>query len=255
MNTPTRRKFLQTLASTTALAVPGSLRAAAAQTSAPPTGPAFPADFVWGTATAAYQIEGAANIDGRGESIWDVFCRKPGVVFGGNTGEVACDHYHRYREDVALMKELGVKAYRFSVSWPRVLPQGRGVVNEKGLDFYDRLLDELLKAGITPYCTLFHWDLPEAIYQKGGWLNRDIADWFADYTSVVVGKFKDRISHWITQNEPQVISARACSMAPTRREPRCRCRNSSRPRTTRCAPTPARCAPSAPSPRRRPSAM
>jgi beta-glucosidase len=203
MNTPTRRKFLQTLASTSAFAVPGSLRAAAAEISTPPTGPAFPADFAWGTATAAYQIEGAANTDGRGDSIWDVFCRKPGSVFGGNTGEVACDHYHRYRDDVALMKDLGVKAYRFSISWPRVLPEGCGAVNQKGLDFYDRLLDELQKSAITPYCTLFHWDLPQALDEKGGWLNRDIADWFAEYTSVVVGKFKDRIRHWITQNEPQ----------------------------------------------------
>jgi beta-glucosidase len=201
-----RRNFLKTSVASTIAMTTSHRHATAGETATPKnlstTG--FPADFIWGTATAAYQIEGAANIDGRGESIWDVFCRKPGAVFGGNTGDVACDHYHRYREDVALMKQLGVKAYRFSVAWPRVLPQGTGTVNQKGLDFYDRLLDEVLKAGVTPYCTLFHWDLPEAIYQKGGWLHRDIAGWFADYTSVVVGKFKDRIGHWITQNEPQV---------------------------------------------------
>jgi beta-glucosidase len=205
MNRHTRRDFLKLGVTSAAIAaMPMAVKAEAVRKHTARNSTKFPADFVWGTATAAYQIEGAWNVDGRGLSIWDVFCRKSGAVWGGNTGELACDHYHRYPEDVALMKELGVKAYRFSVSWSRVLPQGRGAVNEQGMDFYDRLLDELLGAGITPYCTLFHWDLPEAIQQQGGWLNRDIADWFADYTKLVVSRFSDRIQNWITQNEPQV---------------------------------------------------
>jgi beta-glucosidase len=195
---------MKNLATTATVAIPGAMHLARAGEAVARSGTAFPADFVWGAATAAYQIEGAVKEDGRGESIWDVFCRKPGAVWGGNAGDVACDHYHRYREDVALLKQLGAKAYRFSVAWPRVLPLGKGAVNAKGLAFYDRLLDEMLSAGVTPYCTLFHWDLPEALYREGGWLNRDIAGWFADYAAVVVGKFKDRIGHWITQNEPQV---------------------------------------------------
>lgn len=163
----------------------------------------FPKNFAWGVATAAYQIEGAAIEDGRGPSVWDVFCKKKGAVFEGHTGDTACDHYHRYKEDIALMKALGVKAYRFSVSWTRVLPDGTGAVNDKGLDFYSRLVDELLKSGITPMCTVFHWDYPQALYQRGGWLNRDSADWFADYTKVVADKLSDRIKLWCTQNEPQ----------------------------------------------------
>jgi beta-glucosidase len=163
----------------------------------------FPAEFVWGAATAAYQVEGAARTDGRGPSTWDVFCRRPGAVFEGHTGDVACDHYHRYREDVALMRALGLQAYRFSVSWSRVLPEGRGAVNEAGLAFYDRLVDALLEAGIRPFCTLFHWDLPQALQQRGGFVNRDVADWFADYASLLGRRFGDRISLWVTQNEPQ----------------------------------------------------
>jgi beta-glucosidase len=163
----------------------------------------FPADFVWGAATAAYQIEGAANEDGRGPSTWDVFSKRPGAVFEGHNGDVACDHYHRYREDIALMGELGLQAYRFSVSWSRVLPEGRGPVNPAGLAFYDRLVDGLLEAGITPFCTLFHWDLPQALQQRGGFLNRDVADWFADYASLLGQRFGDRIKLWVTQNEPQ----------------------------------------------------
>ncbi|MET0287470.1 MAG: family 1 glycosylhydrolase, partial [Polyangiales bacterium] len=163
----------------------------------------FPADFVWGAATAAYQIEGAAREDGRGPSVWDVFSKRPGAVFEGHTGDVACDHYHRYREDTALMRQLGLQAYRFSVSWSRVLPEGRGTVNPLGLSFYDRLVDGLLEAGIQPYCTLFHWDLPQALQQRGGFLNRDIADWFADYASLLGQRLGDRIKLWVTQNEPQ----------------------------------------------------
>src|SRR6266498_2943745 len=166
-------------------------------------GAPFPKDFVWGVATAAYQVEGAANEDGRGPSIWDTFCRRKGAVFDGNTGETACDHYHRFKDDVALMKTLGAKSYRFSVSWTRVLPNGVGAVNGKGLDFYSRLLDELGKAGIAPMCTIFHWDYPEALYKRGGWLNRDSADWFAEYTALLADKFSDRVKVWVTQNEPQ----------------------------------------------------
>jgi beta-glucosidase len=166
-------------------------------------GAAFPKDFLWGVATAAYQVEGAANEDGRGASVWDTFCRKKGAVFEGNSGDTACDHYHRFKDDVALMKTLGVKSYRFSVSWTRVLPNGVGAVNGKGLDFYSRLLDELGKAGITPMCTVFHWDYPEALYKRGGWLNRDSADWFAEYAGLLSEKFSDRVKLWVTQNEPQ----------------------------------------------------
>jgi len=166
---------------------------------------AFPSGFVWGAAASSYQIEGATTTDGRGPSIWDSFCRVPGAVVGGHTGEVACDHYHRMVDDVALMKRMGLKAYRFSIAWPRVLPAGVGAVNDKGLDFYSRLVDELLKAGITPYPTLFHWDYPEALYQRGGWLNRETAEWFAEYTRVVVDRLSDRVDHWMTLNEPQVF--------------------------------------------------
>src|SRR5258706_5027574 len=152
----------------------------------------FPDDFVWGAATAAYQVEGAFDEDGRGPSVWDTFCRKPGAVFEGHSGDVACDHYHRYRDDIALMKKLGIGAYRFSVAWTRVLPAGVGEVNRKGLDFYDRLVDELLRQGIAPLCTIFHWDYPQALYAKGGWLNRDSPDWFAEYTEVLATTLGDR---------------------------------------------------------------
>ncbi|HEY6878244.1 MAG TPA: family 1 glycosylhydrolase, partial [Polyangiales bacterium] len=163
----------------------------------------FPAEFLWGAATAAYQVEGAASEDGRGPSTWDVFCKRPGAVFEGHSGDVACDHYHRSREDIALMRELGLQVYRFSVSWSRVLPDGRGHVNPAGLAFYDRLVDGLLEAGIQPCCTVFHWDLPQALQQRGGFLNRDVADWFADYASLLGQRLGDRIKLWITQNEPQ----------------------------------------------------
>lgn len=165
----------------------------------------FPPDFVWGAAAAAYQVEGAWNEDGKGPSIWDMMCRKPGATYRGHTGDVACDHYHRYREDVALMKEAGLQAYRLSLAWSRILPDGTGAVNAKGLDFYDRLVDELLANGVQPWVTLYHWDLPLALYQRGGWLNRDIAEWFSEYTAVVVKKLGDRVKHWITLNEPPVF--------------------------------------------------
>jgi len=165
----------------------------------------FPKDFIWGAATSAYQIEGAAQEDGRGLSIWDVFCRKPGAVWQGKSGDIACDHYHCWREDISLMKGLGLQAYRFSIAWPRVLPQGKGPVNKKGLDFYDRLVDGLLAAGITPYVTLFHWDYPQALHELGGWLNRDSSDWFAGYAEVVVSRLSDRVQNWLTLNEPQIF--------------------------------------------------
>jgi beta-glucosidase len=150
---------------------------------------AFPKEFVWGSASAAYQIEGAYAEDGRGESIWDRFSHTPGRISDGSNGDVACDHYHRYREDVALMKELGLDAYRFSVAWPRIMPEGTGAVNEKGLDFYSRLVDALLEAGIEPWLTLYHWDLPVALSDRGGWTNRDIANWFADYATSSVARW------------------------------------------------------------------
>jgi len=165
----------------------------------------FRDDFVWGVAASAYQIEGAATTDGRGPSIWDTFCQQPGAVWNGQSGDTACDHYHRYRDDVGLIKQIGARAYRLSVSWPRVMPQGRGAVNQKGLDFYSRLVDALLAAEITPYATLFHWDSPQALYDAGGWLNRESAAWFADYTAVVVDRLSDRVSNWMTMNEPQVF--------------------------------------------------
>lgn len=162
----------------------------------------FPKGFLWGTATASYQIEGAAHEDGRSASIWDRFSHTPGLVRNGDTGDVACDHYHLYAQDVALMKQLGVHAYRFSIAWPRILAQGTGMVNQKGLDFYDRLVDELLKKGIRPFVTLYHWDLPVALHDRGGWMNRDIAGWFADYAAIVVRALGDRVHDWITLNEP-----------------------------------------------------
>jgi beta-glucosidase len=162
----------------------------------------FPTNFVWGTATAAYQIEGAVDQDGRSPSIWDTFCQTPGKVRNGDSGEVACDHYHRYPQDVALMKEVGFNAYRFSLAWSRILPAGRGRVNPLGLDFYDRLLDQLLQAGITPYATLYHWDLPQVLEDAGGWLRRDTAAAFAEYTDVATKHLGDRLKHWTTLNEP-----------------------------------------------------
>ncbi|GAA2703153.1 GH1 family beta-glucosidase [Actinoplanes palleronii] len=168
--------------------------------------PQMPAGFVWGTATAAYQIEGAAAEDGRGPSIWDTFCRRPGAVAGGASGAVACDSYHRWRDDVQLLDDLGVDAYRFSIAWPRVLPTGAGAVNRAGLDYYDRLVDGLCERGIRPFVTLYHWDLPQALEDAGGWRARDTADHFADYAAVVAGRLGDRVQDWITLNEPYCSS-------------------------------------------------
>ncbi|MEO1483006.1 MAG: GH1 family beta-glucosidase [Myxococcota bacterium] len=166
----------------------------------------FPHDFVWGAATSAFQIEGATGEGGRGESIWDRFCATPGKIVDGTDGAVACDHYHRFPEDIALMKELGLNAYRFSVAWPRIQPTGTGDPNAQGLDFYARLIDGLLDAGITPYVTLYHWDLPQALQDAGGWPERSICEKFADYAAVFVGHFGDRVKHWMTFNEPWCIS-------------------------------------------------
>jgi beta-glucosidase len=167
-----------------------------------PTGITFPEGFVWGTATASYQIEGAVREDGRGPSIWDTFSRTPGRVHAGHTGDVACDHYHRYAEDVALMADLNLGAYRFSVAWPRVRPDGTGPVNTRGLDFYDRLTDELLSKGIDPVVTLYHWDLPQTLEDRGGWTVRETAEAFAEYAQVVFGRLGDRVGTWTTLNEP-----------------------------------------------------
>lgn len=166
----------------------------------------FPKDFIWGTATSSYQIEGAANEGGRGESIWDRYSKTPGKVNDGTNGDVACDHYHRYPEDIALMKNLGVGAYRFSIAWPRILPSGRGTVNAAGLDFYDRIVDTLLAAGIEPFVTLYHWDLPQALQDEGGWANRATAEAFAEYARVVGKRLGDRVKKWITHNEPWCAS-------------------------------------------------
>jgi beta-glucosidase len=162
----------------------------------------FPDGFIWGATTSAYQIEGAVAEDGRGPSIWDRFSTVPGKVRNGDTGAVACDFYHRHREDVSLMRELGVTAFRFSIAWPRILPEGRGRVNEAGLDFYDRLVDELLEAGIRPFPTLYHWDLPQALEDLGGWPSRPTAVAFAEYVEVVAARLGDRVTDWTTHNEP-----------------------------------------------------
>ncbi len=162
--------------------------------------------FTWGVSTSSFQIEGAARLDGRGDSIWDAFCRQEGRIKNGDTGDVACDHYHRYSEDIGLMRDLGIDAYRFSISWPRVLPAGRGTANEAGLAFYDRLIDELLASGIEPWICLYHWDLPQALDELGGWQNRDIAGWFADYAALVARRYGGRVKRLATFNEPSVFT-------------------------------------------------
>ena len=166
----------------------------------------FPEGFLWGASTASYQIEGAVAEDGRGPSIWDTFSHTPGKVENGDTGDVACDHYHRYPEDIALMQRLGISAYRFSTAWPRILPQGTGQINEAGLAFYDRLVDAVLEAGITPWLCFYHWDLPQALQDRGGWSNRDIAEWFRDYALTVHRRLGDRVRHYATFNEPNVLT-------------------------------------------------
>ncbi|WP_309398520.1 GH1 family beta-glucosidase [Cerasicoccus maritimus] len=163
----------------------------------------FPDGFIWGASTAAYQIEGAWNEDGKGPSVWDMFTQQKDRTWKNSDGKIACDHYHRYKEDIALMRQIGIKAYRFSISWPRIMPNGTGKVNEKGIAFYDNLINELLDNDIEPWVTIFHWDLPYDLFLRGGWLNRKSADWFANYTKILVDRFSDRVKHWITINEPQ----------------------------------------------------
>jgi beta-glucosidase len=164
----------------------------------------FPPGFVWGAATAAYQVEGAWNEDGKGESIWDRFSHTPGKIDNGDTGDVACDHYHRWRDDVRLMKEIGLQAYRFSISWPRLIPEGRGEINQRGIDYYNQLVDELLENGIEPYPTLYHWDLPQKMQDQGGWPARSTAEAFVEYADLASRRLGDRVRHWITINEPYV---------------------------------------------------
>jgi beta-glucosidase len=205
-----RRKFGQLLgAAAGAAALPGGAAMAMAQSAtassagetsdgAPKT---FPQGFLWGSATASYQVEGAVHEDGRGPSIWDTFSHTPGKTHNGDTGDVADDHYHRYKEDIALMSDLGLTTYRFSIAWPRIFPTGTGARNPKGFDFYDRMLDTLLEAKIAPYCTLYHWDLPQALQDKGGWQNRDTAKAFAEYAGVVAEHLSDRVKNFMTVNE------------------------------------------------------
>ena len=162
-------------------------------------------DFIWGVSTSSFQIEGATREDGRGLSVWDTYCQK-GQIANHDTGDVACDHYHRYLEDIGLMQRLGVQAYRFSVAWPRVLPQGRGVPNEPGLAFYDRLIDAILAAGIEPWLCLYHWDMPQALDDLGGWTTRDCVGWFADYAALVASRYGDRVKRFATFNEPSIFT-------------------------------------------------
>jgi beta-glucosidase len=166
----------------------------------------FPKDFIWGAATSAQQIEGGRHAEGRGESIWDRFASQPGKIADGSNPDIACDHYHRWSEDVDLMASLGLKGYRFSLAWPRIMPTGRAPINTPGLDFYDRLVDRLLAVGIAPFPTLYHWDLPQTLQDEGGWANREIVDHFCDYTEAVVRRLGDRVTHWVTHNEPWCIT-------------------------------------------------
>jgi beta-glucosidase len=175
-------------------------------------GRGFPSGFRWGASTSAYQIEGAAAEDGRKPSIWDIRCKIKGKVHNGDTGDIACDHYHRFGEDIALLRDLGAGVYRFSTAWPRILPRGRGAVNPAGLDFYDRVVDATLEAGIEPWLCLYHWDLPQGLEEMGGWTNRDCAFWFADYAAVVAQRFGDRVKHYITFNESSVFTIFGYSM-------------------------------------------
>src|SRR3954449_11603534 len=166
----------------------------------------YPDDFVWGTATASYQIEGAVSEDGRGPSIWDTFAHTPGAISDGTAGDVADDHYPRYAEDIAILASMGFNAYRFSIAWPRVQPTGSGEVNKAGVAFYDRLVDDLLAHDVAPMATLYHWDLPQALEDAGGWMNRDTADRFGEYAALVAERLADRVAHWVPVNEPNVAS-------------------------------------------------
>ena len=205
-----RRAFLaSSFAATASLAFPGGVRGSGLEPSALEGGlpsretpGVFPKDFLWGTATAAFQVEGAWNEDGKGESIWDRFSHTRGKIRGGATADVACDDYHRFREDIALVKQLHLKSYRFSISWPRIQPNGTGAMNEKGMDHYSKLVDTLLESGVRPFCTMYHWDLPQALEDKGGWPNRDLAGYFADYAGLLGKHLGDRITVWAPFNMP-----------------------------------------------------
>ncbi|MCT4329491.1 beta-glucosidase [Elizabethkingia anophelis] len=168
---------------------------------------AFGKDFIWGVSTAAYQIEGAHNLDGKGPSVWDKFVQKRNKIFRNHTGDIACDHYNRYIDDLYLMHSMNIRNYRFSISWSRILPEGTGLINQAGIDFYNRLIDLSLELGITPWVTLYHWDLPHSLEVKGGWTNRDVKDWFGDYVAICVKSFGDRVKNWMVLNEPTVFSA------------------------------------------------
>ena len=198
MLTLSRRRLLPAFASLL------GMRAALRSGSAMADDKLFPADFVWGASTSSYQIEGAVEEDGRGKSIWDTFSHTPGLVKNDDTGDVACDHYHRWIEAVEWLARGGFNAYRFSVAWPRILPAGAGVIEHRGLDFYDRLVDGLITRGVTPWLCLYHWDLPQALQDQGGWLKRDIADKFADYARIVARRLGDRVKHWAMFNEPNI---------------------------------------------------
>ena len=201
-----RRKFISdSIAAAGALSLPAPLVGEATPTathSAMPTGATFPKDFLWGTATAAFQVEGAWNEDGKGESIWDRFTHTPGKIRGAGTADIACDHYHRFPQDIQLLKQLNLKSYRFSIAWPRIQPTGTGPANQKGLDHYARLVDALLEAGIRPFCTIYHWDLPQALEDRGGWPNRDLSNYFADYAGILGKHLGDRITVWAPFNMP-----------------------------------------------------
>ncbi len=167
----------------------------------------FPKDFLWGMATSAYQVEGAWNADGKGESIWDRSAHTPGMIHDGSNADVSCDQYHRYKEDIAILKRLNMKSYRFSTSWPRILPTGTGPVNQKGLDYYSRLVDALLEAGIRPFCTIYHWDLPQALEDRGGWPNRDLASYYADFAAILARNLGDRVTVWVrTGHIPDILN-------------------------------------------------
>ncbi len=210
-----RRTLLQSLAAFAGMPLGVLVRPAGAQAPAPTPHPtlaapkpvAFPAGFLWGAATAAYQVEGAWNEDGKGESIWDRFSHTAGNIKNGATGDVACDSYHRYHDDIALLKQLNLKSYRFSIAWPRIQPSGRGAANSRGLDYYKRLTDAVLEAGIRPLPTLYHWDLPQALEDAGGWPNRDTAARFADYVGIVAHALGDRLPQWTIFNEPKTFTA------------------------------------------------
>jgi beta-glucosidase len=199
-----RRRLLHAALALCAVPIAQRARVALAAT---PAAVRFPEGFLWGAATAAYQVEGAWNEDGKGESVWDRFSHTPGHIKNAATGDVACDSYHRYKDDIALLKQLNLKTYRFSIAWPRIQPTGTGPANSRGLDYYKRVTDALLEAGIRPFPTLYHWDLPQTLEDAGGWPNRDTANRFADYVSIVARALGDRIGQWAVFNEPKTFTA------------------------------------------------